>query len=152
MRKRYLVTLTAEERNELETLISRGKTAARKLTRARILLLCDQADGGPAKSDSEIAEAVVCGRATVERVRRQFVEEGIENTLNRKPTVRTYENKIDGRTEAHLIAMTCGAPPEGHARWTLRLLADQMVALGHVESVSHETVRMTLKKTTSSRG
>lgn len=152
MQKRYLVTLTAEERKELETLISRGTVAARKLTRARILLLADQAEGGPTKSDPEIAQAVMCGRATVERVRKQFVEEGIENTLTRKPTVRTYENKIDGRAEAHLIAMTCGAPPEGHARWTLRLLADQMVALGQVESVSHETVRMTLKKTTSNRG
>lgn len=152
MQKRYVVTLTAEEREELGRLISRGKAAARKLTRARILLLADQAEGGPAKSDPEIVEAVVCGRASVERVRRQFVEEGLEHTLTRKPTVRTYENKIDGRTEAHLIAITCGAPPEGHARWTLRLLADQMVALGHVESVSHETVRMTLKKTTSNRG
>jgi hypothetical protein len=152
MQKRYVVTLTAEEREELGRLISRGKAAARKLTRARILLLADQAEGGPAKSDPEIAEAVVCGRATVERVRRQFVEEGLEHTLIRKPTVRTYENKIDGRTEAHLIAITCGAPPDGHTRWTLRLLADRMVALGHVESVSHETVRMTLKKTTSNRG
>lgn len=152
MRKRYVVTLTAEEREELGTLISRGKAAARKLMRARILLLADQSDGGPAKSDPEITEAVLCGSATIERVRRQFVEEGLEETLTRKPTLRTYENKLDGRTEAHLIAMTCGAPPEGRARWTLRLLADRMVALGHVESVSHETVRMTLKKTTSNRG
>lgn len=152
MQKRYLVTLTAEEREELGALISRGKASARTLTRARILLLADQAEGGPAKSDPEIVEAVMCGRATVERVRRQFVEEGLESALTRKPTLRTYENKIDGRTEAHLVALTCGAPPEGRARWTLRLLADQMVALGYFESLSYETVRMTLKKTTSSRG
>lgn len=152
MQKRYLVTLTTDEREELVSLISRGKAAARKLMRARILLLADQAEGGPAMADAEITKAVTCGRATVERVRKQFVEEGVESTLTRKPTTRTYENKIDGRTEAHLIAMTCGAPPEGRARWTLRLLADQLVALGHVESVSHETVRMTLKKTTSNRG
>ena len=152
MQKRYLVTLTAEEREELGRLISRGKAAARKLMRASILLLADQAEGGPAKSDPEIAAALVCGRATVERVRRQFVEEGLEQTLIRKPTLRTYEDKTDGRTEAHLIAITCGAPPAGRARWTLRLLADRMVALGHVESVSPETVRMTLKKTTSNRG
>lgn len=152
MQKRYVVTLTEEERVELRRLISRGKAAARKLTRARVLLLADQAEGGPAKSDPEIAAAVVCGRATVERVRRQFVEEGLEETLTRKPTVRTYENKLDGRTEAHLIALTCGAPPEGCNRWSLRLLADRLVALGHVDSVSHETVRMTLKKTTSNRG
>jgi hypothetical protein len=152
MRKRYVVTLTAEEREELGALISRGKGAARKLMRARILLLADQSEGGPAKSDPEIAEAVMCGRATVERVRKQFVEEGLEETLTRRRTLRTYENKLDGRTEAHLIAMTCGAPPEGRARWTLRLLADRMVALGHVESLSHETVRMTLKKMISNRG
>ncbi len=152
MQKRYLVTLTSDEREELGRLISRGKAAAKKLMRARILLLADQAEGGPAMADSEITQAVACGRATVERVRRQFVKEGIESTLTRKPTIRTYENKIDGRTEAHLVAMTCGAPPEGRARWTLRLLADQLVALGHVESVSHETVRMTLKKMTSNRG
>lgn len=152
MQKRYVVTLTDEERTELRSLISQGKSSARKLTRARILLLADQVEGRASKSDSEIAEAVLCGRATVERVRKQFVEQGIENTLTPKPSVRTYENKIDGRAEAHLIAMTCGAPPEGHSRWTLRLLADQMVALGHIDSVSHETVRMTLKKTTLSRG
>lgn len=152
MQKRYLVTLTAEERKELGALISRGKASARTLIRARILLLADQAEEGPAKSDPEIVEAVLCGRATVERVRQQFVEEGLEDTLTRKPTSRTYENKIDGRAEAHLIALTCGAPPEGRARWTLRLLADQMVALGHCDSLSYETVRMTLKRTTSSRG
>lgn len=152
MQKRYLVTLTAEEREELGRLIAHGKAAARKLMRARILLLADEAEGGPAKSDPGIAAALMCGRATVERVRRQFVEEGLEQTLIRKPTARTYENKIDGRAEAHLIAITCGAPPEGRARWTLRLLADRMVALGYLDSVSYETVRMTLKKTTSNRG
>ena len=152
MLKRYLVTLTVEEREELRKLISRGKAAARKLLRARILLLADQSEGGPAMSDPEIAKAVRCGRATVERVRKQFVEENLEQTLTRKPTVRVYENKIDGRTEAHLIAITCSAPPEGRACWTLRLLADRLVALGHLESVSHETVRRTLKKTTLNRG
>jgi hypothetical protein len=147
MKKRYLVTLTSSERRELESMVSVGKAAARKLTRSRILLLADEAKGGPAKSDPEITDALGCGRATVERVRKQFVEEGIEDTLNRKPTTRTYENRLDGKAEAHLVAITCGGPPEGRARWTLRLLADRMVALGHVESVSYETVRMTLKKT-----
>ena len=152
MKKRYLVTLTAEERQELESMVSAGKSAARKLTRSRILLLADQAEGGPAKSDPEIADALGCGRATVERVRKQFVEEGLEATLKQKPTIRTYENRLDGKAEAHLVAIACGAPPEGRAVWTLRLLADRMVALGHVESVSHETVRLTLKKTNSSHG
>jgi len=152
MQKRYLVTLTAEERLELQSLVSIGKSAARKLVRARILLLADETEKGPAKSDPEIVDALGCGRATVERVRKQFVEEGVEATLTPKPTMRTYENRLDGKAEAHLVAITCGAPPEGRARWTLRLLADRMVALGHVDSVSHETVRQTLKKTNSNRG
>lgn len=146
MKKRYLVTLTTEEHEELLSLVSAGKAAARKLTRSRILLLADEAEGGAAKSDTEITDALGCGRATVERVRKQFVEEGLAATLDRKPTMRTYENRLDGKAEAHLVAIVCGTPPEGRARWTLRLLADRMVALGHVESVSHETVRLTLKK------
>jgi len=104
--------------------------------------LADEAEGGPNKSDPEITEALGCGRATVERVRKQFVEEGLPATLTPKPTSRTYENRLDGKAEAHL----------GHGRWTLRLLADRMVGLGYVESVSHETVRQTLKKTNLSHG
>jgi hypothetical protein len=93
-----------------------------------------------------------CGRATIERTRKQFVEEGIEGVLNPKPTTRTYERRLDGKAEAHLVAIACGTPPEGRARWTLRLLADRMVGLGYVESVSHEAVRQTLKKMNSSLG
>lgn len=152
MKKRYLVTLTGEEREELQSMVSSGRAAARKLLRSRILLLADEAEGGPAKPDAEIVDALGCGRATVERVRKQFVEEGLEATLTPKPTTRTYENRLDGRAEAHLVAIACGAPPEGRARWTLRLLADRMVGLGYVESVSHETVRQTLKKTNLSLG
>jgi len=152
MEKRYRVTLLEEERQQLQAMVSKGKGAARKLVRARILLLADQADGGPAKSDPEITDALGCGRATVERVRKQFVEEGLETTLVPKPTTRTYERRLDGKAEAHLVALACGAPPEGQARWTLRLLADRMVALGHSESLSHETVRLTLKKTNSNLG
>lgn len=152
MRKRYLVTLTLQERAELQAMVSKGTAAARKLVRARILLLADEAEGGPGKSDAEIVAALGCGRATVERVRKQFVEEGLEATLVPKPTTRTYENRLDGKAEAHLVAMVCGAPPEGRGRWTLRLLADRMVALGYVEAVSHETIRRTLKKTNSSPG
>jgi hypothetical protein len=150
--KFYRVTLTAEEQQELRALASKGKAAARKLTRARVLLLADQAEGGPAKPDPEIVAALGCGRATVERVRRQFVEDGLEATLNPKPSTRVYERRLDGKAEAHLVAITCGAPPAGRARWTLRLLADRMVALGYVESVCHEAVRQTLKKTSFSRG
>jgi hypothetical protein len=152
MKKRYQVTLTLEEREELQSMVSSGTSAARKLMRSRILLLADQAEGGPSKADAEITDALGCGRATVERVRKQFVEEGLAATLIPKPTIRTYENRLDGKAEAHLVAITCGAPPEGRARWTLRLLADRMVGLGYIESVSHETVRQTLKKTNSSLG
>ena len=133
-------------------MLSKGKSAARKLTRARILLLADQAEGGPGKPDPEIVDALSCGRATVERTRKQFVEEGLEAALHPRPTTRTYTRRLDGKAEAHLVALACGAPPEGRARWTLRLLADQLVALGEIDSVSHETVRQTLKKTNSSLG
>ena len=152
MEKRYRVTLTEQERQELQKMVSTGKAAAKKLLRARIMLLADQSEGGPAKSDPEICDALGCGRATVERVRKQFVEDGLEATLQPARSQRVYERRLDGKAEAHLIALTCGAPPEGRARWTLRLLADRMVALHHIETVSHETVRRTLKKTNSSRG
>ena len=133
-------------------MVSAGKAAARKLVRARILLLADQADGGPGKQDQEIADALGCGRATIGRTRQQFVEEGMEAALNPKPTTRIYQRRLDGKAEAYLVAIACGAPPEGRARWTLRLLADRMVGLGCVESVCHEAVRQTLKKMKSSLG
>ena len=152
MEKRYRVTLTEDERQELQSMVSAGKAAARKLVRARILLLADQADGDSGKLDPEIADALGCGRATIGRTRKQFVEEGIEGALHPKPSTRTYERRLDGKAEAHLVAIACGAPPDGRARWTLRLLADRMVGLGYVESVSHEAVRQTLKKTNSSLG
>jgi Homeodomain-like domain len=152
MQKRYRVTLTDSEREELQRLVRVGKAAAQKLTRARILLLADQAEGGPAKSDPEIVEALGCGRASVERTRKRFVEDGFEEALSPKTSERVFARKIDGKAEAHLIALACGAPPEGRSRWTLRLLGDQMVALEHVPSVSYETIRRTLKKTSLSLG
>jgi len=152
MEKRYRVTLTGEERQELQKLVSVGKAAARKLMRARLLLLANEAEGGAAKADPEIVDALGCSRATVERIRKQFVEEGFEAVLQPKPSTRVYERKMDGRAEAHLIALTCGAPPAGRSRWTLRLLGDRMVSLGYLESLSHETVRRTLKKTNLSLG
>ncbi len=151
MEKRYRVTLTESERVDLRKLVSVGKAAAQKLVRARILLLADQAEGGSSKSDPEIVESLGCGRASVERVRKRFVEEGLEAALN-PPSQRVYERKMDGKAEAHLIALACGAPPEGRSRWTLRLLGDQMVVLEHLESVSFETVRRVLKKTSLSLG
>jgi transposase len=152
MEKRYRITLTDEERVELQKLVSVGKSAAQKLVRARILLLADQADGGPAMSDPEIVKSLGCGRASVERIRKRFVEEGLDATLVPKPSQRVYERKLDGKAEAHLVALTCGAPPEGRSRWTLRLLSDRMIALENYETLSHETVRRVLKKTNSSLG
>jgi transposase len=147
--KRYKVTLEPDERGELEKLISRGKGAARRLAHARILLHADQGEGRPGKIDAEIAEAVGVSVATIERVRQRFVEEGLEVALSPRPPRRLYLRKLDGEAEARLIALACGPPPEGRARWTLRVLAERMVVLGYVETVSHETVRTTLQETNS---
>ena len=145
--KRYKVTLEPDERGELEKLISRGKGAARRLAHARILLHADQGEGRPGKIDAEIAEAVGVSVATIERVRQRFVEEGLETALSPRPPRRLYPRKLDGEAEARLIALACGPPPEGRARWTLRVLAERMVVLGYIETVSHETVRTTLQET-----
>ena len=147
--KRYRVTLEPDERGELEKLISRGKGAARRLAHARILLHADQSEGRLGKTDAEIAEAVRVSVATIERVRQRFVEEGLEAALNPRPSPRLYPRKLDGKAEARLIALACSPPPEGRARWTLRVLADRMVVLGYVDAVSHETVRTTLQQTNS---
>lgn len=152
MEKRYRVTLTETERVDLQKLVSVGQSAAQKLVRARILLLADPSEGGSSKSDLAIVEALGCGRATVERIRKRFVEEGLDASLCPKPSQRVFERKIDGKAEAHLIALACGAPPDGRSRWTLRLLSDRLVVREHVDSVSYETVRRVLKKTNSSLG
>ena len=147
MAKRYRVTLTPEEREQLRQMISRGKADARKLAHARILLQADEAEGGPAKTDERIASALDTSTRTVERVRERVVEQGLEAALLPKPGERVYARKLDGRQEARLIALACSRPPAGKARWTLRMLADEMVELEVVDSVSHETVRQALKKT-----
>lgn len=149
---KYIVRLTVEERDQLEDLICTGKRAAAALIHARILLKADVGEGGPGWDDGRIAEAVECGASTVYRVRQAFVEQGLAAALFRKkPTGRQYR-KLDGIQEARLIALACGAPPEGRCSWTLRLLADRLVELSVVESISPECVRMTLKKTRSSLG
>lgn len=151
--KRYKVTLDAEERQALSDLIAAGKAAARKLAHARILLKADAADGGPAWTDDRIAEAVEVSVATVERVRQRFVEQGLDAALDRKRREHPARPpKLDGRAEARLIALACSAPPEGRAAWTMQLLADKLVELEVVDAISDETVRQTLKKTSSSRG
>lgn len=146
MKKKYIVTLTQAERQQLSDMIAAGKGAARRLAHARILLKADQSPDGPGLLDDAIAEAVEVSRPTVERVRKLFVEEGLQTALNRRLPRRTYLRKLDGEQEARLIAEACSAPPEGNVRWTLRLLADRLVELEIVDSVSHETVRQVLKK------
>ena len=121
------------------------------MTHARILLQADEAEGGPARVDEEIASALEVGVRTIERVRQRFVDRGLAAALLPKPATRLYARKLDGEQEAHLLALACGRPPEGKARWSLRLLAERMVELEHVDGLSHETVRQTLKKTNSSR-
>lgn len=151
--KKYKVTLTSEERHQLRDLIAAGRAAASKLAHARILLKADAADGGPAWADERIADALEVSTDTVARVRQRFVEQGLEAALSRKTPARPPRvPKLDGRAEARLIALACSAPPDGRARWTLKLLADKLVELEVVDAVSDETVRRALKKTRSSRG
>jgi hypothetical protein len=152
MATKYAVHLTEGERAELRTLIGSGAAPARMLTHARILLKADQGEGGPGWSDAAIAGAVEVHPATVARVRRAYADAGLAAALARKPPDRVYPRKLDGAQEARLVALTCGEPPAGRERWTLRLLADELVRLEVVEAVSPETVRQTLKQTTSSRG
>jgi transposase len=151
--KKYKVTLTAEERESLQGLITTGKAAAQKLAHARILLKADAAEGGPAWDDQRIADATEVSTDTVARVRQRFVERGLEAALTRKKQDRpSRERKLDGRAEARLIALACSAPPDGRKEWTMKLLADRLVELEVVDTVSDETVRRILKKTRSSRG
>jgi hypothetical protein len=152
MQPKYVVRLTEPERSELEQLIAGGAAAARKLAHARILLKADRGPAGPGWVDERIAESVEVSPATIARVRRQWVEAGVEAALNRRAPRREYRRKLDGTHEARLIALTCGAPPAGQARWSLRLLADKLVELEAVEAVSYQTVRRVLKKTSSSPG
>jgi transposase len=131
-------------------LLAGGKAAARTLTHARIPLEADRGDAGPGWTDAAVAGALDVGPSTVARVRQRYVEEGLEAALARKGPDRVYERKLDGAAEARLIALACGAPPEGRARWTLKLLAGRLVALEVVDGISYETVRRTLKQTSSS--
>ena len=147
-RKQYVVTLTATEREQLECLVRSGRRSARSITRARILLLADQGEGGPAWEDWRVAEALGCGHRTVERIRERFVTDGIDAALTARPRpLPPRERVLDGAAEAKLIALACSATPDGRKAWTLRMLADKLVELEMVETVSHETVRRTLKKT-----
>ena len=148
MTKKYVVTLEPQERQELRHWVSVGKAAAYKRRHAEILLKADASPDGPGWTDGPIAEAFDVSIRSIEHLRQRFVEEGLEAALVRKKQCRpSVERKLDGRKEAQLIALSCSAPPEGRQRWTLRLLADRLVALDVVDSISYETVRQTLKKT-----
>ena len=151
--KKYIVRLSNLECETLKKLITSGRGPARMFARARILLKADQSDDGPGWSDERISEAFDVTVQTIERVRKQLVEEGSDAVLSRREyKQKVSRKKIDGDVEARLIALSCSDPPEGRARWTLRLLADKVVELGYVENISHEAIRQTLKKTNLNRG
>lgn len=151
--KKYIVRLSKQEREILTKLINSGRGPARMFTRARILLKADQSDKGPGWSDEKISEALEVTVQTIERVRKQLVEEGFDVVLSRREyTQKVSRKKIDGDVEAHLVAISCSEPPPGRSRWTLRLLADKIVELGYVQNISHEAVRQTLKKTKLNHG
>jgi hypothetical protein len=147
MYRKYIIELTEIERQHLEKLTSSGETSARMLTHAHILLKSDSSASGPNWKYEQISEAFNVTHVTIMNVRKRYVEGGLEAALYSKKPDREYQHALDGEAEAHLIAMACGEPPEGQARWSLRLLRDRLIRLGHVDHVSHETVRATLKKT-----
>jgi hypothetical protein len=152
MVKKYKVRLSKEERVQLETLVNRGKEAAHKRRHAQILLKADEGEFGPGWTDEKIVEALDVGLSAIARLRECLVTAGLEAALTRAKPDRSHRRKIDGETEAHLIALACSTPPEGRAKWTLTLLAGKMVELSYVESVSHEAVRQALKKTKLNHG
>lgn len=146
--KKYKVTLTAEERQELTSIIQKGKHRSQKVLNSLILLNCDEGLCQDNRSTNEgIANILKISVRKIDRVKKCFVEQGLEIALNGTKGQRTYEKKADGDFEAHLIALSCGEPPEGFARWSLRLLADKVVELNYVDNISHETIRRVLKKT-----
>ena len=148
MHKRYIVELDKDERKELSQLVKKEKIAAKKRIHAQVLLLTDCSRHGPAWKDAAVAQACRVTVRTVENIRKRLVLEGLDSAVNRKPQVRLSRSKIlDGEKEAKVVALCCGAKPAGHARWTLRLLAERVVELDIADSISHETVRQCLKKT-----
>jgi len=145
--KKYIVTLSEEERNTLVELTSKGQQKSQKILDALILLGCDEGDFQTGRSTNEdMARVLNISMRKIDRVKKRFIEEGFDVALNRKKSSRVYAKKTDGDFEAHLIALSCSEPPEGFARWSLRLLADKVVELNYIDSISHETIRRVLKK------
>jgi transposase len=149
---KYVVRLSYAERESVEHLVTRGRVAKATRQRALVLLRADEGEAGPGASDEQIAELVGVSLSTVHRTRQRLVEEGLEATLHRKPSVNRQYRKLDGAQEAHLVALACSAPPAGRVGWTMQLLADRLVELQVVDSISQEAVRTTLKKTRSNLG
>lgn len=148
----YKITLTKEERDQLNTVISKGKHSSQLYRNACILINCDEGPFGQKLPNEQIAQVLQISAKTVERLKQRFVEEGFEACMERKPYPQKKEIKTDGDFEAHLIALSCSQAPEGYTHWSLRMLADKMVKLEYVDNVSHETIRQVLKKTKLSRG
>jgi len=149
--KKYIVELTSEERKQLQQLLKKGKVPGYKIRHAQMLLKANQGNKGPGWPDVQVAEVFAAHVTTVERLRKRFVEQGLEAALERNKR-NNYARKLDGDAEAHLIAIACSAPPAGRSEWSLRLLADRLVELSVVDSISYMTVSRTLKKTNLSRG
>ena len=150
--KRYKVTLTKEEREELIKITRKGTHKSRKFRNSYILLNCDEGEYSDKVPNKTICKILKIGMRTIDRVKKSFVEDGLEICLNGKKSSRIYKKKADGEVEAHLIALACSKVPSGFSRWSLRLLADKMVELNYVDRISHETVRKILKKTNLSLG
>jgi len=151
--KLYKVTLLADEREELRAITHKGSHQSQKVINALILLNCDEGEFNDLRTRGEdVANILRISMRKIDRVKKRFVEEGLDAALGRMPSQRNYERMADGEVEAHLVALSCGEPPEGFARWSLRLLADRAVELEYVDSISYETVRRVLKKTKSNRG
>lgn len=151
--KKFIVTLTEEERNLLTGLTSKGKHRSQKVLNALILLACDEGEYQRNRSkNEEISRVLNTSMRKIDRVKKRFVLDGLDIALHGRKGSRVYVKKADGDFEAHLVALSCSRPPEGFARWTLRLLADKAVELDYIDSISHETVRRVLKKTSSSLG
>jgi len=149
---KYTVHLSKSEREELTGIISKGSHTSQTFRSAYILLNCDEGKYAEKVTNEQISKVLKVGMRTIDRVKKRFVEEGMEATLERKPTSRSYEVKADGDVEARLVTLCCSEPPKGYAKWSLRLLADKMVELKYAESISYETVRRVLKKTNLNRG
>jgi transposase len=149
---RYTIKLTKAEVDELQAIINKGSHTSQTFRTAYILLNCDEGDYSEKVPNKQISKVLKVGMRTIDRVKKKFIEEGFESVLERRPTRRIYETKLDGDVEAKLVTLCCSEPPKGFAKWSLRLLADKMVELNYVESISHVTVRSVLKKTNLNPG